>query len=179
MGFTNRVVCLAVLALRASGHPLAESEHSLSHSVGGEHSNGLVAPAAPRTTGYGENLYYDYNSGLYPETSYPTDTVAERTGVELEALIAAPLIVTAFSAALFGGLLSPAITYGLNRIGSLEFVQRKRRRKSGKSRSLEEDEEPEFSWISTLETIGNIVEGLRTKRSIGEEYDWDNILTKN
>jgi hypothetical protein len=39
----------------------------------------------------------------------------------VEGLIAAPLIVTAFSAALFGGLLSPAITYGFERMAEYEI----------------------------------------------------------
>merc|ERR1712168_372491 len=68
-----------------------EGEHKLTHE------QSLVAPAAPRTAGYPEEPYYDYST--YPETSYQNQA-ADRQGAE--ALIAAPLIVTAFSAALFG-----------------------------------------------------------------------------
>ena len=53
-----------------------------------------------------------------------------------EALIAAPMIITAFSAALFGGLLSPAITYGFERMSEYEikwpeFTRKKNGTKSG------------------------------------------------
>merc|ERR1712165_215195 len=80
-----------------------------------------------------------------------------------EALIAAPLIVTAFSAALFGGLLSPAITYGFERMSEYEIkwpeFTRKTSSKSGKSRALQ------FSWLDTLEAIGKIVSKLESVQS--------------
>jgi len=86
----------------------------------------------------------------------------------VEALIAGPLIVTAFSAALFGGLLSPALKYGFERMNEYEirwpeFTRKKKKSGKGKNRSLYED--PGFSWISTLETVGDMVAQLRTKRS--------------
>merc|ERR1712223_1318221 len=71
-----------------------------------------------------------------------------------------PLIGTAFSAALFGGLLSPAITYGFERMSEYEIkwpeFTRKTSSKSGKSRALQ------FSWLDTLEAVGKIVSKLES-----------------
>ena len=52
-------------------------------------------------------------------------------------MIAAPLIVTAFSAALFGGLLSPAITYGFERMSEYEIKWPEFTRKTSKSGAAE------------------------------------------
>merc|ERR1711935_418460 len=122
------------------------------------HEQSLVAPAAPRTAGYPEEPYYDYST--YPDASYQNQA-ADRQGAE--ALIAAPLIVTAFSAALFGGLLSPAITYGFERMSEYEIkwpeFTRKTTSKSGKSRGLQ------FSWLDTLEAVGKVVKKLESVQS--------------
>jgi|ERR1712121_93939 len=128
-----------------------EGEHKLTHE------QSLVAPAAPRTAGYPEEPYYDYST--YPETSYQNQA-ADRQGAE--ALIAAPLIVTAFSAALFGGLLSPAITYGFERMSEYEIKWpefTRKTSKSGKSRALQ------FSWLDTLEAVGKVVKQLESVQS--------------
>jgi len=77
-------------------------------------------------------------------------------------LIAAPLIVTAFSAALFGGLLSPAITYGFERMSEYEIKWpefTRKTSKSGKSRALQ------FSWLDTLEAVGKVVKKLESVQS--------------
>jgi len=141
------LLLLAVAGARGEGEG-----HKLTHD------QSLVAPAAPRTAGYPEEPYYDY--ATYPEASYQNEA-ADRQGVE--ALIAAPLIVTAFSAALFGGLLSPAITYGFERMSEYEIkwpeFTRKTSSKSGKSRALQ------FSWLDTLEAVGKIVKKLESVQS--------------
>merc|ERR1711997_268136 len=138
--------------LLLDGWARGEGEHKLTHE------QSLVAPAAPRTAGYPEEPYYDY--ATYPEASYQNQA-ADRQGAE--ALIAAPLIVTAFSAALFGGLLSPAITYGFERMSEYEIkwpeFTRKTSSKSGKSRALQ------FSWLDTLEAVGKIVKKLESVQS--------------
>lgn len=143
---------LAVLAL-ASGKALAEGEHAAPSA------QVLQAPAAPRTSNYGEE-YSNYDYSNYQENPYPVQqeaTAADRQGVE--GLIAAPLIVTAFSAALFGGLLSPAITYGFERMAEYEikWPEFTRKKSSGKSRALDA-----FSWLETLETVGKIVEEIQS-----------------
>merc|ERR1712066_867282 len=129
-------------------------EHKLTHEPS------LVAPAAPRTSGYAEEPYYDYSS-TYPEANYQNQA-SDRQGAE--ALIAAPLIVTAFSAALFGGLLSPAITYGFERMSEYEikwpeFTRKTSSKSAGKSRALQ------FSWLDTLEAVGKIVSKLESVQS--------------
>jgi len=139
-------------------------------------SNNIAPPAAPRSSGYVEDPYYqDYSN--YQEVTYPTQQqAADRQGVE--ALIAAPLIVTAFSAALFGGLLSPAISYGFERMSEYEIQWpefKRKHEKSGDSRSLDDDDRgPSFSWLDTLEKVGQLVQriqSMRTKRSTSGKFD--------
>merc|ERR1711962_233488 len=158
-----------LLLARAPGLCFGEGEHIADPRL--EHGAGLVAPAAPRTTGYADDTYYDYSNGVYQESQYPTQSASDRQAVET--LIAAPLIVTAFSAALFGGLLSPAITYGFERMSEYEirWPEFTRKKKSGKSRSLTDD----FDCISTLETVGQMVDQFSkvhpVKRSTSGKYD--------
>merc|ERR1719153_1153860 len=150
---------LPLLLLLAAG-VWGEGEHK-------QEAASLVAPAAPRTN-YPEQPYYDY-ADAYPEANYQSQA-ADRAG---EALIAAPMIITAFSAALFGGLLSPAITYGFERMSEYEirWPEFTRKKKSGKSRSLTDH----FDWISTLETVGQMVDQFSkvhpVKRSTSGKYD--------
>jgi len=148
MGVVGRSL-LPILLL--AGWARGEGEHKLTHE------QSLVAPAAPRTAGYPEEPYYDYST--YPDASYQNQA-ADRQGAE--ALIAAPLIVTAFSAALFGGLLSPAITYGFERMSEYEIKWpefTRKTSKSGNSRGLQ------FSWLDTLEAVGKVVAKLESIQS--------------
>merc|ERR1712226_1281117 len=142
----------SLLAVLLGAGARGEGDHKLTHE------QSLVAPAAPRTGGYPEEPYYDYTN--YPDARFQNQA-ADRQGAE--ALIAAPLIVTAFSAALFGGLLSPAITYGFERMSEYEIkwpeFTRKTSSKSGKSRALQ------FSWLDTLEAVGKIVKKLESVQS--------------
>jgi len=148
VGVWLRESLLAILLLAVAGARGEGEGHKLTHE------QSLVAPAAPRTAGYPEEPYYDY--ATYPEASYQNQA-ADRQGAE--ALIAAPLIVTAFSAALFGGLLSPAITYGFERMSEYEIKWpefTRKTSKSGKSRALQ------FSWLDTLEAVGKVVAKLES-----------------
>jgi hypothetical protein len=150
-GVWLRESLLAILLLAVAGARGEGEGHKLTHE------QSLVAPAAPRTAGYPEEPYYDY--ATYPEASYQNQA-AERVGAE--SLIAAPLIVTAFSAALFGGLLSPAITYGFERMSEYEIKWpefTRKTSKSGKSRALQ------FSWLDTLEAVGKVVKKLESVQS--------------
>lgn len=172
MGTVVRTV-LTLLTL-CHGQAIAEGELNPPVSLVSQ-SASLASPAAPRSSGYVEDPYYqDYNN--YQEVTYPTQQqAADRQGVE--ALIAAPLIVTAFSAALFGGLLSPAISYGFERMSEYEIQWpefKRKHEKSGDARSLEDDDGPSFSWLDTLEKVGHLVQRIQTmrsKRSTGGKFD--------
>ena len=74
--------------------------------------------------------------------------VIRRQGAE--ALIAAPLIVTAFSAALFGGLLSPAITYGFERMSEYEIKWPEFTRKTSSKSGAREDRDCRFYLTTRL-----------------------------
>ena len=74
--------------------------------------------------------------------------VIHRQGAE--ALIAAPLIVTAFSAALFGGLLSPAITYGFERMSEYEIKWPEFTRKTSSKSGAREDRDCRFYLTTRL-----------------------------
>jgi len=144
---------LPLLLLLAAG-VWGEGEHK-------QEAASLVAPAAPRTN-YPEQPYYDY-ADAYPETNFQSQA-ADRQG---EALIAAPMIITAFSAALFGGLLSPAITYGFERMSEYEIKWPEfTRKKNGKSRGLD------FSWLETLEAVGKVVERIQKTQSTQDFQDY-------
>ena len=67
-----------------------------------------------------------------------------------EALIAAPLIVTAFSAALFGGLLSPAIAYGFERMSEYEIKWPEFTRKTSSKSGAREDRDCRFYLTTRL-----------------------------
>ena len=78
--------------------------------------------------------YYPEAEGqYYPDYGYPvqqasiSDPGLERQG--LEAALGAPIIITAFAAAVVGGILSPMITAGLNRLGeyTIEWPEVKRK----------------------------------------------------
>jgi len=126
------------------------------------------APVAPYYSEYPDYGYAPSGPGFSSEL--------DRQG--LEAVLGAPVVITAFAAALFGGLLSPLISIGLSRMGEFEiewpeFKQKvetgtkkktksnKNRTKLSKARALVDD----FSWIEALETVNNFVGNMRSKRS--------------
>ena len=76
-------------------------------------------PSAPIASYYPED-----NSQYYPDYVYPSQpSLAESSldGQGLETVIGIPLVITAFAAALLGGLLSPIISSGLSRLAEYEI----------------------------------------------------------
>ena len=69
------------------------------------------APIAP--------YYPEYPEYGYPPSGSGFSSELDRQG--LEAVLGAPVVITAFAAALFGGLLSPLISIGLNRMSEFEI----------------------------------------------------------
>ena len=61
----------------------------------------------------------------------------------IEAVLGAPVVITAFAAALFGGILSPLISEGLSRMGDYQIewpsfsqrVEKRRKTKKGSSKT--------------------------------------------
>merc|ERR1712203_1012487 len=88
----------------------------------------------------------------------------------IEAVLGAPVVITAFAAALFGGILSPLISEGLSRmsdyqiewpsIGSKDTRRRRKKVTSSKARDLSNN----ISWLDVLEGV-NSVSAIRNKRS--------------
>merc|ERR1712073_162425 len=95
----------------------------------------------------------------------------------------APVVITAFAAALFGGILSPLISEGLSRMSDYQIewptfeqkVQRRRKTKtktSNKARELANN----VSLIDILEGVNTVVSAIRSKRSVADEQvSVDNI----
>ena len=85
------------------------------------------------------------------------------------------MVITAFAAALFGGLLSPLISSGLSRMADLEIewpevkqnVDTKKKTKTTKNRTKLVSKARElvsnFSWIEALETLNTFVGNTRYK----------------
>lgn len=127
------------------------------------------APVAP--------YYPEYPEYGYPPSGSGFSSELDRQG--LEAVLGAPVVITAFAAALFGGLLSPLISIGLNRMSEFEiewpeFKQKvetgsKKKTKATKNRtklgSKARELIEEFSWIDALESVNSLVSNMRTKRS--------------
>jgi len=126
--------------------------------------SGQQYPTYPEYPGYG---YLTSGPGFASEL--------DRQG--LEAVLGAPVVITAFAAALFGGLLSPLISSGLSRMADLEIewpevkqkVDNKKKTKTTKNRtklvSKARQLVSNFSWIEALETLNSFVGNNRYKRS--------------
>jgi len=130
------------------------------------------APVAPYYPEDNSQYYPDY--GYPPQQSYPESSLSstlDRQG--LETVLGAPLVITAFIAALVGGVLSPLISDGLSRLGQyeIEWPEVKRRVPSidtikDEGRSIES-----WSWIQALERVSQALEETRTKRSTGMMFN--------
>ena len=139
------------------------------------HSSGLIScedtladvsqpPSAPVAPYYPEdNSQYYPDYGYPPQQSYPESSfssVLDRQGIET--VLAAPIVITAFIAALLGGVLSPMISDGLSRLGQYEIewpeVKRRVPSKEEEGRGAES-----WSWIQALERVGQLLQEHRVE----------------
>ena len=126
-----------------------------------EASNPPSAPVAPYYPEDNSQYYPDYGYSSQPslaESSFSSSL--DRQG--LETVLGAPLVITAFAAALLGGFLSPIISSGLSRLGEYEImwpeVKRKIRPSEGEARDVESP-----SWIQALERVNQVLHNPITK----------------
>jgi len=141
------------------------------------HHSTLQAPGSgpdPVSPYYSEYPDYGYSSSG-PGLAQQLD----RQG--LEAVLGAPVVITAFAAALFGGLLSPLISSGLSRMAEFEIewpevkqkveTGTKKKTKTSKNRTKLVSKARELvsnvSWLEALETLNSFVGTSRYKRSAG------------
>merc|ERR1712038_411720 len=141
----------------------------------GHVNNNIQVPAA--SSGAGINPYYsEYDYNLYEPQTQPLNSLDRQATIE--AVLGAPVVITAFAAALFGGLLSPLISEGLSRMSEYQiewpsFSQRvdrkktKTRTKSGKAREFE-DAVSSMSWMEVLDNVHNVISTVNSlsKRSV-------------
>merc|ERR1712156_676172 len=144
----------------------------------GHVNNNIQVPAAssgaPISPYYSE---YDYN--LYEPQTQPLNSLDRQATIE--AVLGAPVVITAFAAALFGGLLSPLISEGLSRMSEYQIewpsfsqrVERKKtktRTKSGKAREFE-DAVSSMSWMEVLDNVHSVISTVNSlsKRSVDTE----------
>jgi len=124
---------------------------------------------------YSEYDYANYEpqSAAFSSSSDSSASLTDRQA-SIEAVLGAPVVITAFAAALFGGILSPLISEGLSRmadyqiewpsIGAKETRRRRKKVSSSKARDLANN----ISWLEVLEGVNTFVSAIRNKRSVAE-----------
>jgi len=132
-----------------------------------EELTGSVEPTAPVGPYYPDDGHYYPDYG-YPATQDTAPSIIDRQAIET--VLGAPVVITAFFAALVGGIMSPFIHEGLSRLGEyeIEWPEVKRRVPVPSSENSEEEDGrslDSWSWIKALETVSQAVEASRTKRS--------------
>lgn len=122
---------------------------------------------------YSEYDYANYEpqSAAFSSSSSDSASLTDRQA-SIEAVLGAPVVITAFAAALFGGILSPLISEGLSRmadyqiewpsIGAKETRRRRKKVSSSKARDLANN----ISWLEVLEGVNSFVSAIRTKVSL-------------
>jgi len=150
----------------------------------GHVNNNVQVPAASSTAGI--NPYYaEYDYSLYEPQAQTFNSLDRQASIE--AVLGAPVVITAFAAALFGGLLSPLISEGLSRMSEYQIewpsfsqrVERKKtktRTKSGKAREFE-DTVSSMSWMEVLDNVHNVISTVNSlsKRSVDTEQKAENL----
>merc|ERR1712244_84275 len=117
---------------------------------------------------YSEYDYSNYEpqSAAFSSSSSDSASLTDRQA-SIEAVLGAPVVITAFAAALFGGILSPLISEGLSRmsdyqiewpsIGSKDTRRRRKKVTSSKARDLSNN----ISWLDVLEGVNSVVSAIR------------------
>lgn len=154
------------LCLRAKGDK--SGGHVPQHSAPAQ----VASPSsAPGVSPY--YAQYDYEA-YEPQTQTFSSGGLDRQA-SIEAVLGAPVVITAFAAALFGGILSPLISEGLSRMSEYQiewpsFNQRveKRRKTKTKAGSKARELDNSINWLEMLETVNSVVSAIRTKRSAAE-----------
>merc|ERR1712122_394198 len=145
-------------------------------------SNNVQVPSAssgaPISPYYSE---YDYN--LYEPQAQTFNSLDRQATIE--AVLGAPVVITAFAAALFGGILSPLISEGLSRMSDYQiewpsFDQKVQRRRKTKTKSSNKARElaNNVSLIDILQGVNTVVSAISSvsKRSVADEHvSMDNI----
>jgi len=143
-------------------------------------SNNVQVPSAssgaPISPYYSE---YDYN--LYEPQAQTFNSLDRQATIE--AVLGAPVVITAFAAALFGGILSPLISEGLSRMSEYQIewpsfsqkVERKKtktRTKTSKARDFD-DEGTSMSWMEVLDNVHRVISTVNnlSKRSADIEQE--------
>merc|ERR1711894_361138 len=131
----------------------------------------LQAPSAGSGQQY--PTYPEYPDYGYASSGPGFASELDRQG--LEAVLGAPVVITAFAAALFGGLLSPLISSGLSRMADLEIewpevkqkVDNKTKTTKNRTKLISKARQlvSNFSWIEALETLNSFAGNTRYKRS--------------
>merc|ERR1711936_1123141 len=144
----------------------------------GHVNNNIQVPAASSTAGI--NPYYaEHDYSLYEPQAQTFNSLDRQASIE--AVLGAPVVITAFAAALFGGLLSPLISEGLSRMSEYQiewpsFSQRvdrkktKTRTKTSKARDFD-DVDSSMSWMEVLDNVHNVITTVNnlSKRSVDAE----------
>merc|ERR1719420_504082 len=126
---------------------------------------------------YSEYDYSNYEpqSAAFSSSSSDSASLTDRQA-SIEAVLGAPVVITAFAAALFGGILSPLISEGLSRMSDYQiewpsFDQKVQRRRKTKTKSSNKARElaNNVSWLDILEGVNTVVSAIRSKRSVADE----------
>ena len=127
-------------------------------------NNNVQVPAA--SSGAPISPYYtEYDYNLYEPQSQSFSSLDRQATIE--AVLGAPVVITAFAAALFGGILSPLISEGLSRMSEYQIewpsfsqrVERKKtktRNKTSKAREFD-DVDTSMSWLEVLDNVHNVI----------------------
>ena len=127
-------------------------------------NNNVQVPAA--SSGAPISPYYtEYDYNLYEPQAQSFNSLDRQATIE--AVLGAPVVITAFAAALFGGILSPLISEGLSRMSEYQIewpsfsqrVERKKtktRNKTSKAREFD-DIDTSMSWLEVLDNVHNVI----------------------
>jgi len=165
----NRLLVLTTVLLgsclgdKSAGHAQAASNQVPVSAAGA---------VPPYYSEYADYSNYEPQSAAFSSSSDSSASLTDRQA-SIEAVLGAPVVITAFAAALFGGILSPLISEGLSRmadyqiewpsIGAKETRRRRKKVSSSKARDLANN----ISWLDVLEGVNSVVSAI-SKRSAPE-----------